>query len=290
MIFALPVVLTIANIAVFAESLCVDQFPLRETSNIIKRIVEKYAKTVNSTDGDETWINHLLLRSSSGYELDGVTYYVNDNHLNPENTFYFDSLRFLKFPAYVVENQDMIESWRASHPDNTYSLSKISLNCPANNRACGLKCCPSIFYEVMDGIQKNLLTHKNVTNGTMLFKGVTYSLLPPKEEEPVCEYQASYYDVPLRSNLNRFSKIYFTCGSVDECCGLVCLERPRQEQITQTSHYKANVLKKHHIYSASVFLFLAFLLIVTIACRRKNTFNDIESTRSSMERFLKEEA
>ncbi|KAK5964614.1 hypothetical protein GCK32_020017, partial [Trichostrongylus colubriformis] len=105
------------------------------------------------------WINNLIVKNN-GLEIDGIRYYLNDNRLPPESTFYFtDSLLLDSVPIFVVEEKS-VKNWRPDYPDRTQALTKISHRCDIGQRACGLKCC----FEETDIVQKGFLELANAGN------------------------------------------------------------------------------------------------------------------------------
>ncbi|VDP45700.1 unnamed protein product [Heligmosomoides polygyrus] len=129
---------------------CAAHFPIRDSVMILKKLVAKHATPVVRKDANGTeWLNNLFEKNGP-LEVDGVHYFLNDNRLPPEMTFYFtDSLLLDSVPIFVVD-PNQTKTWRPDFPDRTYALTKISHRCDVGQRACGLKCC----YEENHTIQK----------------------------------------------------------------------------------------------------------------------------------------
>ncbi|VDM80787.1 unnamed protein product [Strongylus vulgaris] len=133
-----------------SELSCTSHFPIKESVEIVKKLVAKYAVPIIRKDENGVeWMNNLIVKDKR-IEIDGIRYYLNDNHLPPEMTFYFkDSLLFDAVPIFIVE-EEQVQNWRPDFPDKTYALTKISHECAVGQRACGMKCCNSDI----DRIQK----------------------------------------------------------------------------------------------------------------------------------------
>ncbi|KJH49373.1 hypothetical protein DICVIV_04513 [Dictyocaulus viviparus] len=134
--------ITVINGAVFENDLiCTERFPIVESVDIVKKLITKYAVSVIRNDEDGVkWLNYLFVRND-GFQIDGTTYFLNDNNLPPEMTFYFDSsLQLNSVPIFVVDDEHL-RTWRPDYPDMTYALTKISHRCDYGRVACGLRCC-----------------------------------------------------------------------------------------------------------------------------------------------------
>lgn len=174
---------------------CAAHFPIRDSVMILKKLVAKHATPVVRKDANGTeWLNNLFEKNGP-LEVDGVHYFLNDNRLPPEMTFYFtDSLLLHSVPIFVIDPNQM-KTWRPDFPDRTYALTKISHRCDVGQRACGLKCC----YEENHTIQKGFIELSKVrtltTTSTYTFNDITYSLsLLDNSSTPKCTYYLLYYD------------------------------------------------------------------------------------------------
>ncbi|EYC10609.1 hypothetical protein Y032_0054g2460 [Ancylostoma ceylanicum] len=210
-----------------SELSCAGHFPIKESVEIVKKLVEKYAvPVVRKDDNGVEWMNNLIVKNQ-GLEIDGTRYFLNDNRLPPEMTFYFDdSLLLHAVPLFVV-GEDQLNNWRPDYPDKTYALTRISHQCAVGQRACGLKCC----YNEVDKIQKGFLELSQDGNlsvaTTYTYNDVTYSLeITDNSSSPKCSYDLSYHDVLFRRATvdgKPVSTIYFLCPERFSCCGLTCL-------------------------------------------------------------------
>ncbi|RCN43381.1 CX module [Ancylostoma caninum] len=210
-----------------SELSCAGHFPIKESVDIVRKLVEKYAiPVVRKDDNGVEWMNNLIVKNQ-GLEVDGTRYFLNDNRLPPEMTFYFDdSLLLHAVPLFVV-GEDQLDTWRPDFPDKTYALTKISHQCAVGQRACGLKCC----YSESDKIQKSFIELSqggNLSNTTTYsYNDITYSLeITDNSSTPKCSYDLSYHDVLFRRarvDGKPISTIHFSCPERFSCCGLTCL-------------------------------------------------------------------
>ncbi|KIH53882.1 hypothetical protein ANCDUO_15975 [Ancylostoma duodenale] len=191
--------LSLLTCARASELSCAGHFPIKESVEIVRKLVEKYAiPVVRKDDNGVEWMNNLIVKNQ-GLEIDGTRYFLNDNRLPPEMTFYFDdSLLLHAVPLFVV-GEDQLDNWRPDFPDKTYALTKISHQCAVGQRACGLKCC----YSESDKIQKGFIELSQGGNlsstSTYSYNDVTYSLeITDNSSTPKCSYDLSYHDVLFR--------------------------------------------------------------------------------------------
>nr|CDJ97622.1 unnamed protein product [Haemonchus contortus] len=134
---------------------CAAHFPLKESVDILKKLVEIYAIPSRRTDASGAeWLNYLIMKNN-GLETENTRYYFNDDRLPTESTFNFtDSLLLHPVPIFVVESKD-VKNWQPDRPDRTKALKKITHKCDTGQRACGLKCC----YGEVDTVQKVSAIH-----------------------------------------------------------------------------------------------------------------------------------
>ncbi|VDL74721.1 unnamed protein product [Nippostrongylus brasiliensis] len=248
---------------------CGGQFPIRESVEIVKRLVAAYAVPVVRRDRNGTeWMNNLFIKND-GLEMDGVQYFLNDNRLPPEMTFFFaDSLLLDSTPIFVVD-REQINSWRPDFPDKTKALTKISRRCDIGQRACGLKCCK----EENHIVQKGFLDYGSLAESNYTFNGVTYRLRDNYDNSTAqtCSYFLSYYD-PLFSQASgkQVSSIYFSCPRRSSCCGLTCephpstalLRKPREANLLslEFDKYQLNAL----LTAGTIVSLIAFVAITLI--------------------------
>lgn len=233
----------------------------------MKRIVQEYGISVNETDSDGTeWVNILLEEKDEGFKLNDVIYYLNDNSLPPENTFYFDQLQFLSTPVFIVASTN---EWRPSHPDNTLLLSRISFSCPMGQRACGLRCCPETNYVV----QKLFLDEARQTPNGKIPKDTSIQhgdiIYNTNDSNSTCSYTFSYHDNIVRRVLAEPEvTIYFSCPNENGCCGLSCSLPPKNDfSRLPISNSDAAVhfyfQNRHIILLSGCVVFLALFAVVT---------------------------
>nr|CDJ89517.1 unnamed protein product [Haemonchus contortus] len=273
----------------FAHELsCVAHFPLRESVEILKKLVEEYAIPSRRTDASGAeWLNYLIVRNN-GFEIDHTRYYFDDDHLPSESTFYFtDSLLLHPVPIFVVEGKD-VKNWRPDHPDRTKALKRISHKCDIGQRACGLKCC----YGEVDTVQKGFLELGNLSlSSTYTFNDITYSIQQKDNSStPRCTYYLSYYDALFRKRMiggKQVSTIHFSCPERFSCCGLRCVPPPstallrkiREANLLsfQFSRERLNIL----LAVGAVFSLIAFACITFISRRQGRLKRQIDLSQIS---------
>uniref|UniRef100_A0A7I4YQ48 CX domain-containing protein n=1 Tax=Haemonchus contortus TaxID=6289 RepID=A0A7I4YQ48_HAECO len=253
---------------------CAAHFPLRESADILKKLMEIYAIPSRRTDASGAeWLNYLIVRNN-GLEIDNTRYFFNDNRLPLESTFHFtDSLLLHPVPIFVVESED-VKNWQPDRPDRTKALKTISHKCDIGQRACGLKCC----YGEIDTVQKGFLELGNLSiSSTYTFNDITYSIQQSDNSSaPRCTYYLSYYDALFRKRMiggKQISAIHFSCPKRFSCCGLRCVPPPstallrkiREANLLsfQVSRKRLNIL----LTVGAAFSLIAFACITFISRR-----------------------
>ncbi|CAJ0604342.1 unnamed protein product [Cylicocyclus nassatus] len=283
--------LSVIVVTVASELSCSGHFPIKESVENVRRLVAKYAVSVVRKDENGVeWINNLFITDKE-YEIDDTRYYLNDNRLSPEMTFYFeDSLLLDAVPIFVVEEKQL-KNWRPDHPDKTYALTKISHECSVGQRACGLKCCYSESDKIQQGFLELAREGNLQNNSTFIYNDIIYSF-ELSNLTSVCAYDLSYYDILFRRARIRdesLSTIHFSCPKDHTCCGLSCMPLPLNALLRKTrnaddssSHpeRRKNVL----LLCGSAMAFTVFL--VTTVINYRNAGTNAEGSRSNQKLIL----
>ncbi|CAJ0928874.1 unnamed protein product, partial [Mesorhabditis belari] len=278
------------------EFKCQNEFPLKETVNLLKKIVDKYGERRNERDVDGNEWTSMLIDQSKEIKVDGREFRLNSPE-KVETTFFLEILELLDEEIFVVPGHTKA-LWSARHPDRTFLLHKISFDCGKDEVACGLQCCScrtrSIQNDFLEEIAEKrkrfrrsptrVISRKYFNDYQITQNGITYSLEPKSGMN--CRYRLSQFDdLYKRRNVYniRTDTIFYKCPPGHGCCSLGCvlisktleisqppsveymLDRPRQALVFAQTFFNENSL---YIYALLIFL-VAFLFIIILVVHIK---------------------